>query len=576
MMNPDKTFHLGLCMAGSISAGAYTAGVMDYLFEALNNWYDQKGKGDPSVPDHDVLIDVFGGSSGGGITAAIGLFAQQEKIGSMRLSENKPVNDGSYNLLYDTWVQMTGSNDVFAEMLDTSDVKMEYVPALMNSGFIDTIAGYFKTYLNKYNGQPFTTKPYINSRAELFLTLFNITGIKYELLAKASAEGVIRQYAVEHRDIAHFRVSSHYENDGRMPMDTYNKDIIDILIDSAMATGAFPCGLSSRFVSRPKRYVWENPYINRNGRFPWNKIKLDTEGQDTDFETDGKEIYRSLNADGGVANNEPIEMARLILQGIRKDMYGDSYKNCDNTSIILIDPFPSFDSPFEKPGSAHQHLPRFAVDVIMAMQSQLLFDAKTMLDAYNNANNGLYLVAPSKDGYKPEHAIACGSLGGFGGFLSVDFRIHDFFLGRQNCHNFLRKYFVVNLDEAGDQKHDVSAVINGYNNPAAIGRYARKDADGNRIVPIIPDMTIQKPEDATDKRFELPLYHFERLSDTGLNHYFSMLERRFAAVLGNLKKTHGIAEMALAMGIKTYEDNIADSILTYIKNDLKKRKLMQR
>jgi hypothetical protein len=55
-----------------------------------------------------------------------------------------------------------------------------------------------------------------------------------------------------------------------------------------------------------------------------------------------------------------------------------------------------------------------------------------------------------------------------------------------------------------------------------------------------------------------------------------MLERRFAAVAGHIKKTNGIAEMALAMGIKTYEDNIANSVLTYIKNDFKRRKLMQR
>jgi len=43
-MSQDKTFHLGLCMAGSVSAGAYTAGVIDYLFEALNNWYAEKQK----------------------------------------------------------------------------------------------------------------------------------------------------------------------------------------------------------------------------------------------------------------------------------------------------------------------------------------------------------------------------------------------------------------------------------------------------------------------------------------------------------------------------------------------------
>lgn len=574
-MYKDKTFHLGLCMAGSISAGAYTAGVMDYLFEALNKWYAQKEKGDPSVPDHDVLIDVFGGSSGGGITAAIGLFAQQEKICPMKLVNNKPVAEEGYNLLYDTWVQMTGSNDVFAEMLDTSDIKMEYVPALMNSTFIDTIAGYFQKYLYKYEGQPFTTLPYINPRAELFLTLFNITGIKYELLAKADIEGVIRQYAVEHRDMAHFRIAKQYEEDGRMPLDFSNRDIIDILIQSAMATGAFPGGLSSRFVSRPKKYLWQNPYVNKNNRFTWEKIKLDSEGQDKDFVIDGQEMYKSLNADGGVANNEPIEISRHILQNMRKHMYGDAFENCDNTSIILIDPFPTFDIPFQKPGEAHQHLMRFTKDVVMAMQSQLLFDAKTMLDAYNQANNGLYLVAPSKDGFKPEHAIACGSLGGFGGFLSADFRIHDFFLGRHNCHGFLRKYFVVDLEEGREGRKDVQAVINGYSKPEAMQRFARKDASGVWL-PIIPDMDIQKPEEAKDKKFDLPVYHFERLSETALNHYFNMLGRRFSTLMMNLKNVSGLAEMALAMGVKTYEDRIAGNVLDYIKGDLKRRKLMSK
>jgi hypothetical protein len=89
-------------------------------------------------------------------------------------------------------------------------------------------------------------------------------------------------------------------------------------------------------------------------------------------------------------------------------------------------------------------------------------------------------------------------------------------------------------------------------------------------------MDLQQAEDVKDSKFDLPLYYFERLSETSLNHYFTMFERRFAAVLGNLSKTHGIAEMALAMGIKTYEDNIAQTILEYIKNDLKRRKLMQR
>ena len=35
----EDVFHLGLTMAGAVSAGCYTAGVMDYLFEILDLYY---------------------------------------------------------------------------------------------------------------------------------------------------------------------------------------------------------------------------------------------------------------------------------------------------------------------------------------------------------------------------------------------------------------------------------------------------------------------------------------------------------------------------------------------------------
>jgi hypothetical protein len=39
---PDKTFDIGLVLAGAISAGAYSAGVVDFLIEALDAWEDAK------------------------------------------------------------------------------------------------------------------------------------------------------------------------------------------------------------------------------------------------------------------------------------------------------------------------------------------------------------------------------------------------------------------------------------------------------------------------------------------------------------------------------------------------------
>jgi len=71
----NKTFHLGLSMAGAVSAGAYTAGFIDYLLEALNNWEDAKVKekqiATGLIPMHNVMIDAIGGASAGGMVSMI-------------------------------------------------------------------------------------------------------------------------------------------------------------------------------------------------------------------------------------------------------------------------------------------------------------------------------------------------------------------------------------------------------------------------------------------------------------------------------------------------------------------------
>src|SRR5262249_5232280 len=45
-----------------------------------------------------------------------------------------------------------------------------------------------------------------------------------------------------------------------------------------------------------------------------------------------------------------------------------------------------------------------------------------------------------------KYAIACGALGGFGGFLSKAFRHHDYMLGRRNCQRFLAGHFGLPAD----------------------------------------------------------------------------------------------------------------------------------
>ena len=75
MSKDNKTFELGLTMAGAVSAGAYTAGVLDFLFQALDEWYEAKARTPEKVPSHDVVIRVISGASAGGICGALALVA---------------------------------------------------------------------------------------------------------------------------------------------------------------------------------------------------------------------------------------------------------------------------------------------------------------------------------------------------------------------------------------------------------------------------------------------------------------------------------------------------------------------
>src|SRR5580704_9999888 len=66
-------FQLGMVLAGAISAGAYTAGAMDFLFQALSEWEVRRGQ--PGTPTHRAVLKVIAGASAGAITGALGAIA---------------------------------------------------------------------------------------------------------------------------------------------------------------------------------------------------------------------------------------------------------------------------------------------------------------------------------------------------------------------------------------------------------------------------------------------------------------------------------------------------------------------
>jgi len=47
---PGHTYELALVLGGTVSAGCYTAGIFDFLLEALDTWTAAKDRSDPRAP----------------------------------------------------------------------------------------------------------------------------------------------------------------------------------------------------------------------------------------------------------------------------------------------------------------------------------------------------------------------------------------------------------------------------------------------------------------------------------------------------------------------------------------------
>lgn len=613
-MKLSQTFHLGLCMAGSVTAGAYTAGVLDYLIQAMEEW--EKVKANDDIPGHQVVIDLLCGSSGGGMTGAMTLFALMDKMDHAKLEEDgisykRPGN----NILWNTWVELN-NGDMVDSVMSNEDISPQQITSLLNSSFIDTVANQLQEYIAALPAD-LKPPPFLGRAPEMFMTLFNVTGINYELRTRSSVQdkkGI--QYISDHRDLAHFRWTDlsypdyqKHENleeektmnsdcDGRIPISLTNRNHIPILINSAKATGAFPVGLKARLVERPAKFIWDNPFFHKENRFNQHTILLGEE-------ITGRESnYISLNSDGGTANNEPVELARQILLSMRNKIYKEESSgskgvaemsetekvfaardNLVNTSVLLIDPFPSLTNEITVPDTRSGNFPAYAWKLIKAMNSQLIFDAKDALDAYKKENYGLHIVSPSKENVEPKHAIACGAIGGFGGFLSREFRVHDFFLGRKNCQSFLRKYFVARLDEPDPgSRACVQSIIDAYQEkPLARDRFAFQDEKGIFWLPVIPDVTLIDPiqfiKTGSICDFvegpRLPLYQLEKLPADFLQRYSHLLGSRFMGIANNLIKGNWFQKVAIRIYTSVKRKKLTAWLSEKIMEDLSERGLVE-
>ena len=561
-MADDKTFHLGIAMAGAISAGTYTAGVMDYLFEVLGKWEEMKNDPELShlVPRHNVVIEALGGSSAGGMTACITALAVQRHL--QPIAAYSPDQKVSYdevvsadelakrkreNRLYNSWVNLT-ADDMIPQLLETDDItrvlgtdRKQFISAL-NSKFIKHIAS--DTLTVKDRDKPLEFPPYVSGNLRAFATLTNLDGFKRGI--PFSGAGGSGFFMYDHRDVALFSFD-HQETvpfDGCIDVEFLEKKNTDIFVNAGMATGAFPIGLAYRTFSRPRKYIENNILLRKlNGDHP---VVLDED----DIEHDQ---YRATFIDGGTIDNEPFDLTRYLLEtrvaAADKEFKSSSFSTF-NSTVLMIDPFPSEDRTkiLYEAGSSPFSVLAAASKLFSNMREQSMFKAEDIKKAISGSDCSRFLIAPRRRvrNRKPidgSMAIACGSLGGFGGFLDKDFRKHDFYLGRINCKSLLQKHFVISERAAEKNPVFCDSYKDTPGNQAIRKRFGYVDpdpqADGKTVYPIIPDVNMIRDKgkiNVNDLYFDLkfPSYTETQLCKKLSKYNKGIRQRLKAMVLSNV------------------------------------------
>lgn len=518
----ENTIHLGICMAGAVSAGAYTAGVIDYLLETLEAWEEAKkhDTNENQVPTHRVLISAISGSSAGGIISVM-LPKMFYTEGQPHVSLNTPAQTDdtkAQNMLYNTWVNfyLKGDQNILDELLDPSDITGKGgLHSLLNSGFKQRIAG---EILENTPATRTTVPGFVEKDLDVIVGVTNTSGYTFNVpfrnntpRGKQPAEDAYT--VITHRDLAHFVVTGDYDpsstpgHRGKIPFNPASTSKADYqpVSDAARGTSAFPIGFISEKMTRPWDIVAQNDLLFKDKASLRGKIlpeELKNPGHTHDFET--------FNVDSGTVNNEPFEHIKTVLE---KRYYRSPPANSHNineaieatatgkaesavdyeqrnanpdtfkSTILLIDPLPDTAKSNQ---FAKTDLRSLVPQLLKLLMNQARFKPELIEEAVDTNDFSKFIIAPRRQGKDKKRingyrALASGSLGAFAGFLRKDFLMHDFYLGRRNCQSFLQHHFVV------EDNTDNPIFTEGYANAAVRERFRYKKGE-KHYLPIIPDM----------------------------------------------------------------------------------------
>ncbi len=435
---PEDTFEIGLALAGAVSGGAYMAGFLDFMVQALDEWHARRDEA--QVPKHRVRLKTVAGASAGGINAALLAFAARHRFRHGDQADPGLARELESNPFYQTWVEQID----LRTLLKTDDLRgAEDIHSLLNAQRLDEISRLIRTFFANTPAPPDLAqiRPWCADHFSVHFTLANLCGVPFSLGFRGDERGHLMRLHKDHCSFAvpvtralevldyppdHLRLTRNYQDQGWSQ-----------LLTAALATSAFPAALSARVVKRSRHdYDWRFVGCTEQGRYHyapplWHLDQRPDQRWDPDH-------YSCLAVDGGAMDNEPFDLVHRILAGL----YGRNPRGAldANRAVIMVDPFPEL--PALGPDAGRPILETLMA-LVTAWMNNARFKPGDLLLAAEEDIYSRYLVVPRRPPNMGKLRFAAAGLGGFSGFLDVAYRHYDFFLGRLNAYKFFRDWFVL-------------------------------------------------------------------------------------------------------------------------------------
>ncbi len=266
---------LAITISGAVSLGSYEAGVLYEVIRAIG----LHNTNEIASPENQIFIDVLTGASAGGMTATIAA----QKL----MYEANSLADASANAFYLPWV---AEIDI-KRLLQTGGA--DDAMSIFSSGVVvDISRKYLTARYTSHMRPPVNRHPALDpENLKLGLAMTNLNGLDYAANLRPSGELVYTRF--KDRLIKEFDVTK--------PADDDNDTVWEALRNAAVSCGAFPLAFKVvEVVRHAAEYQGDEPV------------------------TPIGDTQNFAYTDGGVFQNEPLSMAKLLVDKI--DQHQDQEK----------------------------------------------------------------------------------------------------------------------------------------------------------------------------------------------------------------------------------------------------------